>query len=388
MSRRAVLTAAGAATAALVGAAWVRRVVLPARPDDAGTARPHRVPDPERRPSPDGTGVTIAVNRGSGPVWSSDPTDALREGLPGAQIRLLDGDDDITDVLGEGDPVAVGAAGGDGTLSAAAEVAVSRDLVLVAVPSGTFNHLARDLGLDDVSDAIAAVRAGTAIHMDLGVVDISGGATRTFVNTLTFGGYTQVVDARERLQPRLGKWLALLVCTRAGAAPHGAPRARPGWASRRGLAGLDRELCVCAGRLRTVVARAPGRRAPRRAARARGPTVRARAVRRRRVDRTPPALPRVPGAARRDARRCGRCVARCDWQSTARRSTAERPSTSRNVGGRCSWPCHQLDAAGEGAGAPAVPNRVFASERRDPARSLMRPAKALERPPCRTGSRL
>jgi undecaprenyl-diphosphatase len=31
------------------------------------------------------------------------------------------------------------------------------------------------------------------------------------VNTLTFGGYTQVVDARERLEGRLGKWPALLV---------------------------------------------------------------------------------------------------------------------------------------------------------------------------------
>ena len=33
----------------------------------------------------------------------------------------------------------------------------------------------------------------------------------TFVNTLSFGGYTAVVDARERWQPRLGKWLALAV---------------------------------------------------------------------------------------------------------------------------------------------------------------------------------
>lgn len=210
MSRRAVLTTAVVAAAGLAAATWVRRVVLPARPADAATARPHRVPDPERRPSPDGTGVTIAVNRNSGPMWSSDPTDELRRGLPGARIRLLDGDDDIIEVLGDGEPVAVGAAGGDGTLSAAAEVALARDVVLVAVPSGTFNHLARDLGLEDVSDAIEAVRAGTAIHMDLGLVDIAGGASRTFVNTLTFGGYTQVVDTRERLQPRLGKWLALL----------------------------------------------------------------------------------------------------------------------------------------------------------------------------------
>jgi undecaprenyl-diphosphatase len=42
--------------------------------------------------------------------------------------------------------------------------------------------------------------------IDLGVVD-----DRTFVNTLSFGGYSAVVDARERLEGRLGKWPALLV---------------------------------------------------------------------------------------------------------------------------------------------------------------------------------
>ena len=48
--------------------------------------------------------------------------------------------------------------------------------------------------------------------MDLGcVTPADGGEPRTFVNTLSFGGYTQVVDARERLQPRIGKWAALAV---------------------------------------------------------------------------------------------------------------------------------------------------------------------------------
>lgn len=196
---------------ALGGVAWwVRRVVLPARPGDVATARPHRVPDPDRRPSPDGAGVVIAVNPSSGPAWTSDPTEELRAALPEARIHRLGDDDDLAEVLEAGDPVAVGAAGGDGTLSAAAAVAAKRDLVLVAVPAGTLNHLARDLGLDDLDDAVAAVRAGTATHMDLGVVELADGE-RTFVNTLSFGGYTQVVDARERLEPRLGKWLALLV---------------------------------------------------------------------------------------------------------------------------------------------------------------------------------
>jgi len=203
-----------AVIALVVAGAWVRRVVLPGRPADVSTARPRRIPDPDARPSPDGAGVRLAVNPSSGPLWRQNPVADLRAALPAADIRELSGDDDLLAVLadrldGDDDVVAIGAAGGDGTLSAAATIALEHDRVLVAVPSGTFNHLARDLGLDEPDDAVAAVRAGTAVRMDLGVVDAD--ERRTFVNTLSYGGYAQVVDARERLEPRLGKWLALAV---------------------------------------------------------------------------------------------------------------------------------------------------------------------------------
>jgi undecaprenyl-diphosphatase len=150
--------------------------------------------------------VRIVVNPSSGPAWTSAPTEALRAGLPAADVIELGPDDDLEEVLAAGDAVAVGAAGGDGTLAAVAAVAAERDVPLVAVPAGTLNHLARDLGLDDAEDAVAAVRAGTVATMDLAVA-----GDRTFVNTLTFGGYTQVVDARERLEGRIGKWPALAV---------------------------------------------------------------------------------------------------------------------------------------------------------------------------------
>jgi undecaprenyl-diphosphatase len=204
------IAAGGLAAAGL----WVRKVVLPARPDHVSTARPRRIPDPDARPSPDGRGVRLAVNPDSGPIWRGNPADILRAELPAADIHELGPDDDLVDILcaDRDDIVAIGAAGGDGTLSAAAAIAVERDEVLIAVPSGTFNHLARDLGLDGPEDTIAAIRAGTAIRMDLGcVAPADGGDARTFVNTLSFGGYTQVVDARERLQPRIGKWAALAV---------------------------------------------------------------------------------------------------------------------------------------------------------------------------------
>ncbi len=180
--------------------------MLPARPKDAGFPIPHRIPDPSRRPSPDGTGVRIVVNPSSGPAWTSSPSDALREGLPGADIHDLDPDEQLEDLLCHDDLIAIGAAGGDGTLSAVSAIAADRDIPFVAVPAGTLNHLARDLGLDSVDDTIAAVKAGTFARMDLAVA-----GDRCFVNTLSFGGYTQVVDARERLEARLGKWPALLV---------------------------------------------------------------------------------------------------------------------------------------------------------------------------------
>jgi undecaprenyl-diphosphatase len=195
-----------AAAGALGAAAWVRRVVLPKRPADAAAPRARRHPDPDARPAPDGKGVRIVVNPSSGPAWSANPADELRERLPAADIHELGEGDDLADLLCDDDLVAIGAAGGDGTLSAVARIAADRDVPMVAVPAGTLNHLARDLCLDSVDDVVAAIQAGTFTHMDLGVA-----AEHTFVNTLTFGGYTTVVDHRERLEGRLGKWGALAV---------------------------------------------------------------------------------------------------------------------------------------------------------------------------------
>lgn len=203
MARRFPRWIAAAAVIAL-GGSWVRSVVRPGRPADARLPIPRRIPDHESRPSPDGAGVRIVVNPSSGPAWSGSPTEALRAGLPGADIRELEPDGELVDVLGDDELVAIGAAGGDGTLSAVAVIAADRDIPFVVVPAGTLNHLACDLGIESVDDAIVAVRAGTAARMDLGMA-----GDRCFVNTLSFGGYTQVVDARERMESLVGKWPAL-----------------------------------------------------------------------------------------------------------------------------------------------------------------------------------
>jgi undecaprenyl-diphosphatase len=196
----------GLAVGLAAAAAWLRTVVVPSRPADAPTPQPQRLPRREGRPSADGAGVRIVVNPTAGPAWSAAATDELRAALPAADIVELEDGDDLVELLRDPAWTVIGAAGGDGSLSAAAAVAADRGVPLVAVPGGTLNHLARDLGLASVDDALTGLRDGGIACIDLGA---AGG--RTFVNTLSFGGYSAVVDARERLERRVGKWPALLV---------------------------------------------------------------------------------------------------------------------------------------------------------------------------------
>jgi undecaprenyl-diphosphatase len=77
---------------------------------------------------------------------------------------------------------------------------------LAVFAGGTLNHFARDLGIATVEDTADAVRAGRAVEVDVGTID-----GRPFLNTASFGSYAELVDRRERLEHRLGKWLALAV---------------------------------------------------------------------------------------------------------------------------------------------------------------------------------
>lgn len=160
-------------------------------------------------PNPDGAGIVLAINPGAGSS-GADLVAELRERFPAAEVVELADPADLGDVLGaaaarEG-TVAIGAAGGDGTISWTASIAAEHDLPVVAVPGGTLNHLARDLGLGSAADTAAAVAAGEAVAVDLPRID-----GRPFLNTASFGSYAELVDAREALEDRIGKWPAMLV---------------------------------------------------------------------------------------------------------------------------------------------------------------------------------
>ena len=110
----------------------------------------------------------------------------------GIATHILAAEDDPAELAQDVDEP-LGAAGGDGTLAAMAEVALERDVPFVVVPFGTRNHFARDLGLDR-NDPLAALTAFSGREERIDVGRVNG---RLFLNNVSLGLYARLVHRRE-----------------------------------------------------------------------------------------------------------------------------------------------------------------------------------------------
>ncbi|MFD4180011.1 phosphatase PAP2 family protein [Rhodococcus sp. NPDC058514] len=160
---------------------------------------------------PDGAGVLILVNPGSGAA-DDDPSTELAATLPGATLLEADQDTDVgnqlLDAIARERPRALGVCGGDGTVVTAAAAAIRSDLALAVFPGGTLNHFARDAGVEDIEATRDALASGRAVLLDVADVCVDGRTPLPFVNTASLGGYPDAVRLRERWEPRIGKWPA------------------------------------------------------------------------------------------------------------------------------------------------------------------------------------
>ena len=194
--------ALGAASAVVVRRVWPTRPNAPA----AATAEEGAAPA-----LPDGEGLVIVVNVGADST--SNVADEVERqvaaGLPRARIIRCPQPEQIEQTLREAakDAKVLGVAGGDGTVSCAAGIALERGLPLLVVPAGTLNHFAAEIGVDSVDDALAAVASGSAVQLSIA----TAGDGLTFLNTFSLGVYPELVHRRERREKLLGKWPALAV---------------------------------------------------------------------------------------------------------------------------------------------------------------------------------
>lgn len=171
-------------------------------------ARPAKVRTTQVAPAlHGGEGMVIAINPNFGSA-NTDTVAQIRTALPAAEIIELTPDSVLGELLDEaaGTAKALGVAGGDGTVAAAAAVAVEHDLPLAVIPAGTLNHFAADVGIRSLEDVVSGIEVGEAVRVDIAEV---GGIP--FLNTASIGAYPEMVRRRDQLAPRLGKWPSLVI---------------------------------------------------------------------------------------------------------------------------------------------------------------------------------
>jgi diacylglycerol kinase family enzyme len=135
-------------------------------------------------------------------IFRRHGVEATVEIAPGEAIA-----DRIRRAVDEGGYDAIVAGGGDGTISAAANVLSGTDVPLGILPLGTLNHFAKDLRLPlELEPAVAAIARGMPRRVD--VAEVNG---RVFINNSSVGIYPYAVTERERHRGRsgLGKWTAM-----------------------------------------------------------------------------------------------------------------------------------------------------------------------------------
>src|SRR5438270_9553459 len=122
--------------------------------------------------------LAVLWNRSSG--WSdSDRVRALVESAlssDGSSVDIRQVEHGMN-IVEESKAIAAGgadvlvAAGGDGTINAAASALIRQPTALGVIPAGTLNHFARDLGIPlDPEEAAHAMREGRIIQVDAAAV--------------------------------------------------------------------------------------------------------------------------------------------------------------------------------------------------------------------------
>jgi len=93
------------------------------------------------------------------------------------------------------------AAGGDGTVNAAAAAVAGSDIPFAVVPMGTFNYFARDIGMPAEPGA-----AATAIlDGEISAHHVASLNDRPFLVNASIGLYVRLMEVRERHEKRLGR---------------------------------------------------------------------------------------------------------------------------------------------------------------------------------------
>ena len=151
---------------------------------------------------------TLFLNRNSG---TRAATDSLVAAAREAALEVIDlsGDVDcareIRERIARGTKLFI-AAGGDGTVHHVMQPLVHTEACLAVIPTGTYNHFARDLNIPlDWREALGVALTGESRQIDCARLN-----DRFFVNNVSIGLYPELVARREERGRDYARWKARL----------------------------------------------------------------------------------------------------------------------------------------------------------------------------------
>lgn len=106
-----------------------------------------------------------------------------------------------------GPDTVIAAAGGDGTINLVARIVIEHGLTLGVIPLGTFNYLARHLGIA-LQPREAAQALATGIQQPVHIGRVNG---HLFLNNASFGLYRALLEDREGFKQRFGRYKVVAV---------------------------------------------------------------------------------------------------------------------------------------------------------------------------------
>jgi diacylglycerol kinase family enzyme len=154
------------------------------------------------------TGFDVILNAGSGGRRAKELHSLIAEAFRArgveANILLAKSGKDLVALARrarEGPSEVVVAAGGDGTLNAVASELLGTGKSLGILPAGTFNYVARNLGIPlDIAEAVGTAAQRHTVDIDL--AEVNG---RIFFNNASIGLYPSIIRQREQEYRRWGR---------------------------------------------------------------------------------------------------------------------------------------------------------------------------------------
>jgi diacylglycerol kinase family enzyme len=105
----------------------------------------------------------------------------------------------------KGEVIAV--VGGDGSISAVANLLKGTNAMLMPLPGGTLNHFTKDMGIpQSLPDALEYYKASKKVKIDTAQI-----GKKIFINNSSIGLYSDSLFERDGREKKYGKWPAMLI---------------------------------------------------------------------------------------------------------------------------------------------------------------------------------